>query len=100
MRSEQVAETKSEWVAGLNRNPQARAPCLRIPTIAGTHTDAMAGTKSGLWHETEEVSFYACQAALPAAKIGAAIREHWGIESAPQAHTRRRFRMNELTDCV
>ena len=38
-------------------------------------------TKSGLWHETEEVSFYGCQAALPAAKIGAAIRAHWGIEN-------------------
>ena len=38
-------------------------------------------TKSGLWHETEEVSFCACQAALPAAKIGAAIRAHWGIEN-------------------
>ncbi len=38
-------------------------------------------TKSGFWHLTEEVSFYACQAALPAAKIGAAIRAHWGIEN-------------------
>ena len=38
-------------------------------------------TKSGFWHETEEVSFYACQAALPAAKVGAAIRAHWGIEN-------------------
>ena len=38
-------------------------------------------TKSGFWHETEEVSFYACQAVLPAAKTATAIRAHWAIEN-------------------
>lgn len=38
-------------------------------------------TKSGFWHATEEVSLYACQAPLPAAEAGAAIRAHWGIEN-------------------
>jgi len=27
-------------------------------------------------------------------RLNAVIRQHWGIESAPQAHTRRRFELN------
>jgi predicted transposase YbfD/YdcC len=38
-------------------------------------------TKSGFWHATEEVSFYACQGELDAKICGAAIRNHWGIEN-------------------
>lgn len=38
-------------------------------------------TKSGLWHATEEVSFYVCQIALTAMEFAAAIRKHWGIEN-------------------
>jgi predicted transposase YbfD/YdcC len=36
---------------------------------------------SGLWHMTEDVSFYVCQTALSAKGFSAAIRGHWGIES-------------------
>jgi predicted transposase YbfD/YdcC len=38
-------------------------------------------TKSGLWHETTEISFYACQGALSAPVIADAIRQHWAIEN-------------------
>ncbi len=38
-------------------------------------------TKSGLWHATEEVSFYACQVALSAQVFAQAVRNHWGIEN-------------------
>lgn len=38
-------------------------------------------TKSGLWHKTEETSFYACQANLSAKDFAHAIRSHWGIEN-------------------
>jgi predicted transposase YbfD/YdcC len=38
-------------------------------------------TKSGLWHATQEVSFYACQVALGAKAFGEAVRNHWGIEN-------------------
>jgi predicted transposase YbfD/YdcC len=38
-------------------------------------------TKSGLWHKTDEISHYACQTHLPAVVVGAAIRNHWGIEN-------------------
>lgn len=38
-------------------------------------------TKSGLWHHTDETSFYACQWRMSAAAVGAAIRQHWGIEN-------------------
>jgi hypothetical protein len=34
-------------------------------------------TKSGFWHATEEVSFYACQVALGAEAFGAAVRSHY-----------------------
>ena len=50
-------------------------------------------TKSGLWHETEEVAFYACQVPLAAQPFAQAVRNHWGIESAPQAHRTGRLRM-------
>jgi hypothetical protein len=50
---------------------------------------------TGLWTERAEVAYYVSSAVnLPAATWSAAIREHWSIESAPQAHTRRRFKMN------
>jgi predicted transposase YbfD/YdcC len=50
-------------------------------------------TRSGLWRATEEVSFYACQIRLDAKTLAHAVRSHWGIESAPQAHRTGRLRM-------
>jgi len=46
---------------------------------------------------SSEVAYFVTS--LPVAKAGpdrllALVRAHWGIESAPQAHTRRRFAMN------
>ena len=41
-----------------------------------------------------ETRFYITSLKLPAATVGPMIRDHWAIESAPQAHTRRRFAMN------
>ena len=38
-------------------------------------------TKTGLWHQTNETSLYACQIRLAATAAGAAIRQHWGIEN-------------------
>lgn len=38
-------------------------------------------TPSGLWHRTNETSFFACQIGLSATAIAAAIRQHWGIEN-------------------
>jgi len=38
-------------------------------------------TKSGLWHPTEEVSFYACQVALGVEAFAHAVRAHWSIEN-------------------
>ena len=38
-------------------------------------------TKTGLWHDSFEVSFYASQIALSAKQSGAAIRQHWAIEN-------------------
>jgi predicted transposase YbfD/YdcC len=36
---------------------------------------------TGLWHLSEDVSFYVCQTALSAKAFSAAIRGHWGVES-------------------
>ena len=45
--------------------------------------------------KTERETRYCISSLKPdAAKLNAAIRQHWGIESAPQAHTRRRFTLN------
>ena len=38
-------------------------------------------TKTGLWHQTNETSVYACQIQLAATAAGAAIRHHWAIEN-------------------
>ena len=38
-------------------------------------------TKSGLWHETEEVAFYACQIALGAEAFAHAARGNWAKEN-------------------
>ncbi len=38
-------------------------------------------TKTGLWRQTDDRSLYASQINLPASTIGAAIRQHWGIEN-------------------
>jgi predicted transposase YbfD/YdcC len=54
---------------------------------------------TGMWKRREEIAFYASSLMLPAETFACAIRGHWAVESAPQAHTRRRFAY-ELTDCV
>jgi len=41
-----------------------------------------------------ETRFYITSLSLPAERVGPMIRDHWAVESAPQAHTRRRFAMN------
>gem|GEM_PF-3081856 len=40
---------------------------------------------------TRETRFYITSLVLLANEIGPMIRDHWAIESAPQAHTRRGF---------
>jgi hypothetical protein len=50
---------------------------------------------TGLWTQRAEVSFYISSAQGLTAPIWAdIIRCHWGIESAPQARTGRKFEMN------
>jgi hypothetical protein len=41
-----------------------------------------------------ETRFYITSLVLLANLVGPMIRNHWAIESAPQAHTRGRFVMN------
>lgn len=38
-------------------------------------------TRTGLWRQTRETALYASQIPLSATAIGAAIRQHWGIEN-------------------
>ena len=38
-------------------------------------------TPSGLWYQTSKTALYASQISLSATAIGAAIRQHWGIEN-------------------
>jgi hypothetical protein len=54
---------------------------------------------TGLFKTSNEISFYLSNRPIGAEQAADAVRGHWGIESAPQAHTRRRF-ATELTDCV
>jgi hypothetical protein len=56
-----------------------------------------ADQENGQWQEAQE-TVYLITSLSPARASPQAIlqtnRDHWGIESAPQAHTRRRFAMN------
>ena len=56
-----------------------------IAAMTSARTDKKAGTT------TVETRFYITSSLPVAAAILAATRAHWSIESAPQAHTRRRF---------
>ena len=48
---------------------------------------------------SRETAYYLLSAPLSPERLNEVARAHWGVESAPQAHTRRRFGY-ELTDCV
>ncbi len=57
-------------------------------------------TKSGFWHATEEVSFYACQVALSAQVFAQAVRNHWGIENRShenRSHENRSHYVRDVT---
>jgi hypothetical protein len=57
-------------------------------------------TKSGEWRETQETGYYVSdrEPTLSAQSYAQAIRGHWSIESAPQAHGKEV--QDELTDCA
>jgi len=38
-------------------------------------------TKTGFWQQTSDIAFYASQITIAATTLGAAIRQHWGIEN-------------------
>jgi hypothetical protein len=62
------------------------------PGLAGV---AIVESTHELPGKTErETRFYITSLSLPAERVGRMIRDHWAVESAPQAHTRRRFAMN------
>ena len=54
---------------------------LITTAIRVTRTTFHKDTKSGYWPQTSETAIYACQIDLSAAVVGAAIRNHWGIEN-------------------
>ena len=56
--------------------------------------------KHGEWRKTKQVAYYAsgCAPTVGAPFYAQAIRGHWGIESAPQAHGKEV--QDELTDCA
>jgi predicted transposase YbfD/YdcC len=41
-----------------------------------------------------EIRYYITSLKPDARRLNSVVRQHWGIESAPQAHTRRRFNLN------
>src|SRR3954465_1507175 len=51
---------------------------------------------TGAWTAREETALYASSVMLPAATFADAIRNHWALESAPQAQERKV--RDELTD--
>lgn len=94
-----AAEPPVDTVETIDRHRHGRQEHRRIDTFdvggrlgpdwAGLITTAARVTRltwhkdttSGLWKKTLSVSFYACQTTLSAAALGAAIRQHWGIEN-------------------
>lgn len=54
---------------------------LIVAAVRVTRLTWHKDTPSGLWHPTNETSLFASQIRLSATAIGAAIRQHWGIEN-------------------
>ena len=52
-----------------------------MPPPASTRLTWHKDTATGLWQPTQETAFHASQINLSATAIGAAIRQHWGIEN-------------------
>jgi len=77
-----------DWLTGQRRFPGE----MRLPGIA---TLIRVKGRTELKDRCRcETRYYVSSATLTAAQAGEAVRGHWRIESAPQAHTRRRFAMN------
>jgi predicted transposase YbfD/YdcC len=51
-------------------------------------------TATGRWKAAHETSHYLSNRPIDAEQAADAVRRHWDIESAPQAHANRRFEMN------
>jgi predicted transposase YbfD/YdcC len=77
-----------DWLSGDRRFPGE----LRLPDVAAIiRVESKAELKDRCRFETR---YYITSARLTADVAAHAVRGHWGIESAPQAHTRRRFKMS------
>jgi predicted transposase YbfD/YdcC len=84
------------------RQERRRAVVVRDATFAAEHgfpgvealarIDALRRTAEG--QETTQVRHFLLSQPLSAAELLTIVREHWSIESVPQAHARRRFAMN------
>ncbi len=72
-------------VAGMEWEPDVAA-IIQVERTVHAYQPA-----TGLIKTSAETSFYLSNRPIDAAQAAAAIRKHRGIESAPQAHTRRRF---------
>jgi len=76
------------WLRGERRFPGE----LRLPDVASL---VRVSARTELRDKSRsETRYYISSAPLTAARAAEAVRGHWSIESAPQAHTRRRFAMN------
>lgn len=79
---------EADWLSGDRRFPGE----LRLP---GATTIVKVRARTELKDRCRtDTRYYISSASLTVEATGQAVRAHWGIESAPQAHTRRRFKMN------
>ncbi len=94
-----ATETPVDSANTVDRNRHGRQEHRRVETFdvtgrLGPHWDGLINiaarvtrftwhkdTRTGLWRETCEAALYASQIPLSATAIGAAIRQHWGIEN-------------------
>jgi len=68
--------------------------------IEGRRTRDVFHTKSGEWRKTQQTGYYVSdrEPTVSAQSYAQAVRGHWSIESAPQAHGKEV--QDELTDCA
>jgi len=98
-----IAAQGADWLLAVKANQPTSAPRSRPPSSrratglrrTPTSTRATAASRSAAPSCATPAGSkaHAASRALSAADAATAIRGHWAIESAPQAHARRRFMM-------
>jgi hypothetical protein len=96
-RREPIGERRQYGLAPALPFRSVSARHRRLPSISRLLSTMTTDFGPGRWWVSlveTETRFYITSLTLLANALGPMIHSHWMVESAPQAHARRRFAMN------